>query len=222
MLGTNDVQVIFADRLKYLRTAEKLTQDQLAEKLGVSRGSISYYENCDRVPDIVFLTKAAEFFSTTTNYLLGYSSNRYNSDATFPENWGDFLLSDIKNHLMMVIDHYEKFLKPLEDENLYKIFYLLIIGDNILSSSLYKDLITKLSEVKEMNYADIEILVDEFISRFYNFSYTSSDGKRLYSSHQAEQWLLAWIEKQRSGYENYLENQAYHVNKFMFKKFWEE
>ena len=57
-----DVQKRFAERLKYLRTNAKLTQEQLAEKLGVSRGSISFYEKCDRVPDIVFLERVAMFF----------------------------------------------------------------------------------------------------------------------------------------------------------------
>jgi len=70
-----DVQKRFAERLKYLRTNAKLTQEQLAEKLGVSRGSISFYEKCDRVPDIVFLERVAMFFGVSEAFLLGYVDN---------------------------------------------------------------------------------------------------------------------------------------------------
>lgn len=59
----------FSERLKELRG--DMSQTELAEKLGVSRGSISYYENADRVPDIEFLEKVALFFDVSSDYLLG-------------------------------------------------------------------------------------------------------------------------------------------------------
>ena len=70
------IKHIFASRLKELREATGLTQGELADKLGVSRGSISYYEKCSRVPDIVFLEKAADFFGVGINFLMGHSENR--------------------------------------------------------------------------------------------------------------------------------------------------
>lgn len=70
------IKHIFASRLRELREATGLTQGDLADKLGVSRGSISYYEKCSRVPDIVFLEKAADFFGVGINYLMGHSENR--------------------------------------------------------------------------------------------------------------------------------------------------
>lgn len=75
---TTDVNVkqIFAGRLRGLREAIGLSQGELAEKLGVSRGSISFYENESRVPDIVFLESVSEFFDVGVNFLLGHSENR--------------------------------------------------------------------------------------------------------------------------------------------------
>lgn len=67
---------IFAERLRALREEAKLTQAQLGDKLGVSRGSISYYENMDRVPDIEFLVKVTDFFDVATDYMLGKSDNK--------------------------------------------------------------------------------------------------------------------------------------------------
>lgn len=63
----------FSLRLKELREASGMNQDQLAKELGVSRGSISFYENGDRVPDIEFLFQMSKFFSVSTDWLLGLS-----------------------------------------------------------------------------------------------------------------------------------------------------
>ena len=71
------VKEAFANRLKHLREIAKLTQVQLAEKLGISRGSISYYENCERTPDIEVLSKVAELFDVNIDYLMGYSENAH-------------------------------------------------------------------------------------------------------------------------------------------------
>lgn len=66
-----DVKKVFANRLRELRMAEKLSQTELAEKLGVSRGSISFYENGERTADIDFIYKAAQFFNVSADYLIG-------------------------------------------------------------------------------------------------------------------------------------------------------
>lgn len=65
----------FASRLKQLREATELSQTQLAKQLGVSRGSISYYENCERVPDIEFVEKVSDLFGVSLDYLFGHSEN---------------------------------------------------------------------------------------------------------------------------------------------------
>lgn len=74
---------LFAKRLRSLREEAGLSQVQLAEKLNVSRGSISYYENCDRIPDINFLQAAHEFFGVDYDYLLGESSIKSASTADY-------------------------------------------------------------------------------------------------------------------------------------------
>lgn len=64
----------FSKRLKALRESVGLNQSQLAEKLGVSRGSISYYENGDRVPDIEFFYRVSKFFNVSLDFLIGEKS----------------------------------------------------------------------------------------------------------------------------------------------------
>ena len=48
-----------------------LTQDQLAEQLGVTAQAVSKWENDQSCPDITILPKLAEIFGTTTDALLG-------------------------------------------------------------------------------------------------------------------------------------------------------
>ena len=48
-----------------------LTQDQLAERLGVTAQAVSKWENDQSCPDITMLPKLAEIFGTTTDALLG-------------------------------------------------------------------------------------------------------------------------------------------------------
>ena len=48
-----------------------LTQDQLAEKLGVTAQAVSKWENDQSCPDISMLPKLAEIFGTSIDELLG-------------------------------------------------------------------------------------------------------------------------------------------------------
>lgn len=73
---------LFSNRLRELREESSLSQTLLAEELGVSRGSISYYENGDRTPDVEFLKKAKAYFCVDYEYLLGESSIRNHRDRT--------------------------------------------------------------------------------------------------------------------------------------------
>ena len=61
----------FAQRLKTLRKERGITQQQLADGVGISKGGLSYYENTGRTPDITILERFADYFGVTTDYLLG-------------------------------------------------------------------------------------------------------------------------------------------------------
>ena len=58
-------------RIVQHRKALGLTQDQLAEKLGVTAQAVSKWENDQSCPDITTLPKLAAIFGTTTDALLG-------------------------------------------------------------------------------------------------------------------------------------------------------
>ena len=76
-----NVKSCFSERLKKLREECNLSQAALAEKIKLSRGSISFYENSERTPDIAVLDNIANFFDVSVEYLLGYTNARTAKDA---------------------------------------------------------------------------------------------------------------------------------------------
>ncbi len=59
------------EKIRSLRLQHKLTQEQLADRLGVSYQSVSRWENGITYPDIEFLPAIAKHFSVSLDYLLG-------------------------------------------------------------------------------------------------------------------------------------------------------
>lgn len=67
---------MIGERLKQLRKEYKLTQTDLGNKINVTKVSISGYENGNRSPDTETLTRLADYFDVSTDYLLGRSDVR--------------------------------------------------------------------------------------------------------------------------------------------------
>lgn len=65
----------FGKKLKNLRTSQNMTQQQLADRIGVAKSVVSYYESGDRCPSYDVLVKIARIFHTTTDYLLDVSKD---------------------------------------------------------------------------------------------------------------------------------------------------
>ncbi|MDD4124689.1 MAG: helix-turn-helix transcriptional regulator [Eubacteriales bacterium] len=62
---------MFGEILKSLRIENKVNQKKLADYLGVSRSTVSMWEINLSEPDMFMITKIAEYFNTTTDFLLG-------------------------------------------------------------------------------------------------------------------------------------------------------
>ena len=63
--------VDFGNTLKKLRQQAGMSQQQLADKLRVTKSVISYYELQERYPSPEVLLKLARIFHVSTDYLLG-------------------------------------------------------------------------------------------------------------------------------------------------------
>ncbi len=65
------MRINIGDNLKRLRLKKELTQEQLAEVLGVSPQAISRWENNTAYPDITLLPSIAIFYNTSIDELIG-------------------------------------------------------------------------------------------------------------------------------------------------------
>jgi len=65
-----DMYMILADKIIDLRKKAGMSQEELAEKLGVSRQSISKWEGAQSTPDLNRILQLSEIFNVSTDYLL--------------------------------------------------------------------------------------------------------------------------------------------------------
>ena len=62
--------MIFADKLIELRKKNGWSQEELAERLNVTRQSVSKWEGAQSIPDLDKILMLAQIFGVTTDYLL--------------------------------------------------------------------------------------------------------------------------------------------------------
>ena len=70
--------------LKNVRLLKKLTQQEVANALNISVQAYSHYETGRREPDFNTLTRLANFFNVTTDYLLGKDIKDNNKGVKIP------------------------------------------------------------------------------------------------------------------------------------------
>lgn len=72
------------DRIQSLRKTKGLSQEQLAEKIGVSRQAVSKWESEQSIPDLDKVIIISEFFDVTTDYLLKGIENEKQTEDKKP------------------------------------------------------------------------------------------------------------------------------------------
>ncbi|MBQ8185791.1 MAG: helix-turn-helix transcriptional regulator, partial [Clostridia bacterium] len=66
------MELHFAERLKKYRRECDMTQEELAQKIGISHQSMSKWERGDGLPDVTLLPRIAGCFGVSIDALLGY------------------------------------------------------------------------------------------------------------------------------------------------------
>lgn len=81
-----------ANNITRLRRERKITQEELADFLGVTKASVSKWENAQSTPDLLLLLHLAAFFDVTIDELLGYEPrlSREQIRRCYAELSGDF------------------------------------------------------------------------------------------------------------------------------------
>ena len=78
----------FGERLKKSRCACKLTQQQLAEQIGVAKGTYNGYEKGAREPDLFKLKRLIEVLSVDSSWLLGVNECEWTEKTPAPAKAG--------------------------------------------------------------------------------------------------------------------------------------
>ncbi|MDE5605018.1 MAG: helix-turn-helix domain-containing protein [Eubacterium sp.] len=79
----------FDENLRNLRKEKDYSQEYLAERLGVTRQTISKWENGTAMPDLKKLIELADFFETSMDDLLGLDYKTMNPKQNFAESGGN-------------------------------------------------------------------------------------------------------------------------------------
>lgn len=66
------MSIRLAENIRKFRKERSMTQEQLAEAMGVTIGAVSKWELGSSVPDIDYIVELAQFFETSVDVLLGY------------------------------------------------------------------------------------------------------------------------------------------------------
>jgi len=90
---------MLSKRIYELRMSFSWTQVQLAQKLGVTKQTVSNWENDNIQPSIDMLVRISKIFNVTTDYLLDLTpSNAINVDG---------LPTEFVSHIVQIIDAYK-------------------------------------------------------------------------------------------------------------------
>lgn len=82
--------------IRTLRLRRGLNQTELASALGVSKQTVSNWENDNILPSVDMLLRLSEFFSVSTDFLLGLDHKKYIQV--------DHLSDEKLNHLQQIIN----------------------------------------------------------------------------------------------------------------------
>ena len=91
---------MLSQRIRELRKLRLMSQVELADKLGVTKQSISNWENDNIQPSIDMLVKIADYFGVSTDYLLGKDSSEVLDVSDLPP--------EFVTHLRQLIEDFRK------------------------------------------------------------------------------------------------------------------
>ena len=117
----------FNENLKYLRKEAKLTQEQLAEKLNVSRQAVTKWESGQSLPDIQNLKEMADMFEVTMDALVGDIGTKKESVINKKINdIGYFIFATVVVIGICIISVMEYINSVTNDENKVIISYIML------------------------------------------------------------------------------------------------
>ena len=145
--------MIFSEKLLTLRKAKGITQEQLAEKLDVSRQSISKWESGQSVPELEKIVALSTIFDVSTDYLLKSSEIDDLSVKT------EMLEKQLQQMLLREQRQHRIWACSLYSIAVYLVFFAICFVEHDLHFSLETDLLGKPFVFAEFLVATAVILV---------------------------------------------------------------
>ena len=118
----------FNENLKYLRKEAKLTQEQLAEKLNVSRQAVTKWESGQSLPDIQNLKEMADMFGVTMDALVGDIGTKKESVMNKKINDIGYFIFGIVILFLFVINSISETVGSITGDENKKIISYIILG----------------------------------------------------------------------------------------------
>lgn len=136
------------NNIAVLRKKKGITQEELANELGVSAQAVSKWENNSSCPDVSLLTKIADYFGVSVDALL---RTQEDDIVDFAEEKEDNAKPDDKKNIVI------KIMQQNGKENVIKVpFKFVKLGLNIGTMfGLDKDISSKIVTLAESNVTDI-------------------------------------------------------------------
>ena len=136
---------MISENLYSLRKLHELTQEEVAEKIGVSRQALAKWENGETIPDIEKCTILAELYDVSLDELVTYSKETYHLNVP-PKGRHVFGVVTVGDKGQVVIPHKAR-----------KIFHIksgdrmIVLGDETQGLALIResDLLNLMNEVKK-------------------------------------------------------------------------
>lgn len=126
----------YGDRIAKLREEAGLTQEELSQKVGISRAALSHYEKNRREPDYDTLNSLSRFFKVSIDYLIG-ERDILVDDLGLLNKYYQKLPDEIKEIVFSSVDNFTLLtFRDIQKQNKERL-------------TVYKDIIKTLQDYKE-------------------------------------------------------------------------
>ena len=124
---------MISSNIKFLRECLKLTQEELAEKLEVSRQTVAKWENGTTLPDVMKCIKLAEMLNTTVEAFVTFDLDAKKLDALQQDGKYVFGIVKLGERGQMVIPKYAREISSLTAGS-----RMIVLGDSHKGIALVK------------------------------------------------------------------------------------
>lgn len=160
-----EFSIIFPKRLRKIRQERKITQTEIATKIGISANALNNYENGKRVPSADTLQKIAICLNVSADYLLGLSDDTEAGTPVSDVSFEDIANAVITLSALINVDFMGSELIKIKDKNLQKFIEEFLKIMDFIKSPKYPDYLKdSLKNALVQNFSGKYCIIDGVIT----------------------------------------------------------